>query len=618
MTVSLFRLSDEAQIRVIYEDKTAFGSALSNRLDDHIRNCCRDIIAANHEKTPELIRHSSQLLGTAFQSRFLEDLYRGSGVLREDCLFPPSRLVQPAALTVERDGKCVEVQLENHQAHDLARWFGDWSREHTQPRGKRSRVLWQSLKEAAAFDDTPTLNRIEGDLVFIGHASVLHRLGTACILIDPFLLPRSSRHSITYQPITASELGIVEAILITHSHPDHFDLGSLMRLGPDVPIYVPAVERESILTIDMACRLEQLGFLHVHRMQWFDEVKIGSVRIVALPFYGEQPTCGPRYHPEVRNVGNVYVVETAERRIAFIAESGADLDGNVKHVAADANRKFGALTMLFGTHRGLCLYPLQLLRSSLARHLLFVPKEWWGTRQQIMNDAHDLLDTAEAWGAQQVVPYACGGAPWYRERGIGQWPVLLDGSPGITEPPPEVVHDAQRTRCWDAKGPIPSPVAVCVMHPGDAVDKGSVEPILRREPPHLWPYSESHHFTPATERDTGLLLRGGESIAVVRKKLLLLVLAVAEAQRRGIRSTTAEVRDMADKFRVHFGLGDPNDLHQWMADEGLDRTTFIAKMREFVLLEKLSEASAKQIDDALDVALRINTAGTFIRRRVLP
>ena len=45
----------------------------------------------------------------------------------------------------------------------------------------------------------------------------------------------------------------------------------------------PAVERESILSIDMAFRLEELGFSQVRRMRWFDDVKIGAARLVALP-----------------------------------------------------------------------------------------------------------------------------------------------------------------------------------------------------------------------------------------------------------------------------------------------------------------------------------------------
>jgi len=85
----------------------------------------------------------------------------------------------------------------------------------------------------------------------------------------------------------------------------------------------PAVERESILSIDMAFRLEELGFSQVRRMRWFDDVKIGAARLVALPFYGEQPTSGRRYHPEVRNVGNIYMIEAGSKRVAFIADSGA-------------------------------------------------------------------------------------------------------------------------------------------------------------------------------------------------------------------------------------------------------------------------------------------------------
>jgi len=60
-------------------------------------------------------------------------------------------------------------------------------------------------------------------------------------------------------------------VFITHCHPDHYDLGTLLRFGHDVPIWVPEVARESILSIDMRARLEQLGFTRVRTLRWGDE-----------------------------------------------------------------------------------------------------------------------------------------------------------------------------------------------------------------------------------------------------------------------------------------------------------------------------------------------------------
>ena len=39
-------------------------------------------------------------------------------------------------------------------------------------------------------------------------------------------------------------------------------------------------------------------------------------------------------------------------------------------------------------------------------------RDAWQQRQKIMYDEDELIDLAESWRAQTVVPYACGGAPW--------------------------------------------------------------------------------------------------------------------------------------------------------------------------------------------------------------
>jgi len=120
------------------------------------------------------------------------------------------------------------------------RWFGEWRATHVPPVSGTARTLWRTLEDAGAFDhDAEETRRVLGDIVFVGHATALYCTGTAAILVDPFLLPRSPRYPPEYQPITPAEFGQIDAILITHSHPDHFDLGSLSRFGADLPIYVP-------------------------------------------------------------------------------------------------------------------------------------------------------------------------------------------------------------------------------------------------------------------------------------------------------------------------------------------------------------------------------------------
>ncbi len=521
-------------------------------------------------------------------------------------------MVTPAALSVDHDGHNAIIPLDKEIVSDLARWMGDWARGEAAPTSGAAQALWLALQNAGVFEDRPASPPLHGaEVTFIGHATVAHRSGASCILIDPYLQPRSARYPAAYQPVTAAELFPVDAIFITHPHPDHFDLGSLLRFGAHMPIYVPAVERESILTIDMAFRLTQLGFTQVRGLRWFDDVQIGSLRVVALPFYGEQPSCDQRYHEEIRCTGNTYLIEANGHRTAYVADSGTDHAGDVKQVAIKAREKYGAIDTLFGTHRGFPIYPIQYLFSSVPQYLLFVPEAEWTSRQKIMNDAHDMLDTAEIWGARQAVPYSCGGAPWYWDMGLGPRPSSVGGRYRLTDPPPEALADAQRARSETAEGFIPSNVDVHILRPGEGLNIGERSETIRFGE-HIWPYGSLRRPSADIDHDPELLLRGGEDVAVVRKKILLQILALSEAERRAIGVSAEELQHMADSFRQRYGLLSPADLESWMKAEALDKRNFVETMRDFVIVEKLCDIFQTRIDEMLATSLRVNTARDFL------
>jgi hypothetical protein len=183
----------------------------------------------------------------------------------------------------------------------------------------------------------------------------------------------------------------------------------------------------------------------------------------------------------------------------------------------------------------------------------------------------------------------------------------------MTDPPPEELIEAQRARSETAEGFIPSPVEARVLRPGEGLVIAPT-PQTVRFPEHTWPYG-SYGSPSVPDRDPTLLLRGGEDIEVVRKKVLLQILALAEAERRAIGVSAAELQTMADTFRRRYGLVSPLDMEAWMKAEGLDKRGFAETMRDFVVVDKLCEAFAARIDEVLDVSLRINTARDFLARK---
>jgi L-ascorbate metabolism protein UlaG (beta-lactamase superfamily) len=78
-----------------------------------------------------------------------------------------------------------------------------------------------------------------GKLTFVGHATVLIEQQGVRVLTDPLLRARIG-HVVRRVPVPdPSELGALDAILISHAHADHLDVPSLRRLAHTGPILAP-------------------------------------------------------------------------------------------------------------------------------------------------------------------------------------------------------------------------------------------------------------------------------------------------------------------------------------------------------------------------------------------
>jgi L-ascorbate metabolism protein UlaG (beta-lactamase superfamily) len=511
-------------------------------------------------------------------------------------------------LVVTRAGVERLLPLTADLTAELARWIGEWARGASAPTSPRALALWRALVELGAIAAEPASPALAADgLLFAGHANALVASGGARVVLDPYLWPTSPRFPDDYQPVSASELAPT-VVLITHSHPDHFAPGSLLRFGADLPIVVPAVERENLLAVDMAARLRELGFREVHELPWHGRADIGGARVTALPFFGEQPTVMEQLHPEVRNQGNTYHVAAGPLRCAFLADAGRDRAGSTAQLMLEAHRALGPVDVLVGGYRAWNLYPAQYLTSSVSRYLLFVPPEQLGVRQQIMNDAHDLVDCGELWGARAIVPYADGGAPWHWEIGLGprldQWSEDQD-----FDPAPDAVLRAARTRSSVHGAGVRSPVPVLLLRPGESLaraDGGGFA--VRTYERHRWPY-------PATRpllRDTVMTVR--ELIAIARKKVLLRLLAAPEIERLELGVDAADVQRLADGLRRDYGLDSAATMREWMALAGLSADQLSELLYEWASIVKLEEHYEQRIDELADAQIGFGTMREWPRR----
>jgi len=540
-----WRLRPDVRLHVEYDDQTPCGGPLGQRLDWATREAFGPLLDhVEQHGQADLHRLGPRLLAACLQSEAFARLGAPAGdgwTLRPDVLHPDPTLTRPAALALAgSEGGAVECAVPAdawpavHAAlaalagPGLAN--GEWSLSPEtglaaaersllpEAAGAAPRTLGADAPGAAA--DEPALSPearllltalrdqalvapaeapaapdprlAAADLVFLGHNTVLAQSATTRLLVDPFLFASSPAYPPAYQPLPLAALGPLDAVLITHCHPDHFAPASLLQLPLATRLIVPRVARETALAADLAARLRELGFTRVEALDWGEDARVGDVTVRALPFYGEQPTEGPRLYPDVRNAGNTYLVQTPRCAAVFLADSGRDLAGDVQALALEARERYGPVDVVFSGYRGWLTYPPQLLLSSVARYLLFAPPALWGVRQQLMTTADGAVDVAERWGARYLVPYADGGAPWHWQIGLG--PRLDEAAAEIAgfDPLPERVLEAARERTpLPEGGALASPVQPLLLRPNDALCDVRGTPRLKRLPGHAWPYAEA-------------------------------------------------------------------------------------------------------------------------------
>ena len=194
------------------------------------------------------------------------------------------------------------------------------------------------------------------------HASLLVRSRTTSLLLDPIAL----QHALPQ--IEASPLHRAEepaALLITHSHEDHFHLPSIFQAagsqaaglqaagtdGP-VPVIVPAVERPNLLTlVDMQAALSSFG-QPAECPAWGTTRTVGDIEIDILPFYGEQPTAAaPGALPGLRSFGNCYRLNTPEFSALVLVDGGTDPTGSMEAVVEASRRRRGPVDVVLSCLR---------------------------------------------------------------------------------------------------------------------------------------------------------------------------------------------------------------------------------------------------------------------------
>lgn len=108
--------------------------------------------------------------------------------------------------------------------------------------------------------------------------------------------------------------------------------------------------------------------------------------------------------------------------------------------------------------------------------------------------------------------------------------------------------------------------------------------------------------------DAAELTGCGETMAVVRKKCLLRILACHDADRANISITGSDVQATSDWFRLGFGLVAEEDFSHWIDSQKLTRAAFASAMHDFTITRLLEQAYAEEINELVPNQIAISTA----------
>jgi L-ascorbate metabolism protein UlaG (beta-lactamase superfamily) len=119
-------------------------------------------------------------------------------------------------------------------------------------------------------------------VTFVGHATVLIEMDGVRVLTDPILRTRLGPLTRSAEPPKPESWSSVDVVLLSHSHWDHLDYGSLKLIGSDVPIIAPRGQ---------AAELHKRGFREVVEVVAGDDHEIGGLRIETV--HAEHKGFGP-------------------------------------------------------------------------------------------------------------------------------------------------------------------------------------------------------------------------------------------------------------------------------------------------------------------------------------
>jgi UDP-MurNAc hydroxylase len=171
--------------------------------------------------------------------------------------------------------------------------------------------------------------RADMKVTALGHASILVELNGATCLMDPVFFDPFEEGAVVSCPkriVYPEKLLPIDILVVSHRHPDHFDIPSLARISRDCDAICPA---DPLIVY----ALQKLGFSRIHPVH-----PMGSIASADFELYPSRSEVG-----SVREFGMVF----RDRSGTFWNQVDTSLSADT---IATVLGRFGPVDLLFAMH----------------------------------------------------------------------------------------------------------------------------------------------------------------------------------------------------------------------------------------------------------------------------
>ena len=179
--------------------------------------------------------------------------------------------------------------------------------------------------------------RANPSVTWVGHATVLLQMGGLNVLTDPFFSERASPVSFAgpkrvVPPVPSlAQLPRIDAVVISHDHYDHLDIGSVKALAAQ-----PGGSPRFFVGLGLKRWFEDLGITDVVELDWWESAEWKGVLFDFVPV---QHWAKRRLWDENRRLWGGWVLRHPELSFFFAGDTG------YSPVFADIGRRYGGVDL---------------------------------------------------------------------------------------------------------------------------------------------------------------------------------------------------------------------------------------------------------------------------------